>query len=164
MIQNSGAMKWVLDNTVMSNFALVRRAVWLRQLGEGHVLTVQDAWNELQAGMAKGILPQDDWSWLPIARLTSTEKERLAQVMPPLDSGEAACLALAQSRGFGVLTDDRLARRYARLMGIPLSGTLGVLKVLVERKYITLSQADETLHQLIALGYFSPITSLKELG
>ena len=156
-------MKWVLDNTVMSNFGLIRRADWLRQLGRSDFITVQEAWEELQAGIARDILPQNDWTWLQVEQLTAKENERVAEMTPPLDLGEAACLALAQSRGYGVLTDDRLARRHARLMGIPLSGTLGVLKLLADKGFVTFPMADEALRQLISLGYFSPIVSLKEL-
>lgn len=45
-----------------------------------------------------------------------------------LDSGEAAVLALAQERSARlVILDERKARRYAKRLHIPLTGSLGVL-------------------------------------
>jgi predicted nucleic acid-binding protein len=50
---------------------------------------------------------------------------------PRIGPGEAACLALAKSRGLFLLTDDGDARALAVFLGIELSGTLGVLAKLV---------------------------------
>jgi len=45
-----------------------------------------------------------------------------------LDSGEAAVLALAQERSARlVIIDERKARRYAKRLHIPLTGSLGML-------------------------------------
>ncbi len=156
-------MKWVLDNTVMSNFSLIERVGWLASLGDGNFVTVQEAWNELQQGLQKGILPVQDWEWLEIETLSELERADMADLIPPLDVGEAACLSLAWHRGYGVLTDDRLALCHARVLGVPLSGTLGILKLLVEGEYLSLSKADEALAMLTAMGYRSPIVSLKEM-
>jgi predicted nucleic acid-binding protein len=83
--------------------------------------------------------------------------------MPPLDVGEAACLALARNRGYAFLTDDRVARREARRWGVPLSGTIGVLMSLLDEGHVSRQQADAALQQMIALGYRSPVCSLDEL-
>lgn len=156
-------MKWVLDNTVMSNFSLIHGVEWLVQLGERDFVTVEEAWQELQQGVKKKLLPDVDWGWLQVEKLTDIEKKRMLDLMPPLDLGEAACLSLAQHRRYGILTDDRLARRYARLLRIPLSGTLGLLKLLVDFDHLSMTEADEALERLIVLGYRSPINSLREL-
>ena len=45
-----------------------------------------------------------------------------------LGDGERAAIALAASRRSDLLLlDDALARRHARLLGVPVTGTLGVL-------------------------------------
>lgn len=156
-------MKWVLDNTVMSNFSLIHGVEWLVQLGERDFVTVEEAWQELQQGVKKKLLSDVDWGWLQVEKLTDIEKKRMLDLMPPLDLGEAACLSLAQHRRYGILTDDRLPRRYARLLRIPLSGTLGLLKLLVDFDHLSMTEADEALARLIVLGYRSPINSLREL-
>ena len=156
-------MRLVLDNTVMSNFALIGRIDWLRELWPDMLVTSEEAWAELQAGVRLGRIPNVDWSWLTILSLTGVECEARDELMPPLDRGEAACLALARSRGYAFLTDDRVARREARRLGVPISGTLGVLKSLVDEGYVSLEEANEALEQMIALGYHSPVRSLREL-
>jgi predicted nucleic acid-binding protein len=117
-------MRLVLDNTVMSNFVLVGRTSWLREMWPGTLVTPEETWAELQTGIQLGRLPEADWSWLTILSLTEVECEARDELMPPLDEGEAACLALARSRGYAFLTDDRVARREARRLGVPLSGTI----------------------------------------
>jgi len=156
-------MRLVLDNTVMSNFALIGRIDWLRELWPDMLVTSEEAWAELQAGVRLGRIPDVDWSWLTILSLTGVEHEARDELMPPLDRGEAACLALARSRGYAFLTDDRVARREARRLGVPISGTLGVLKSLVDEGYVSLEEANEALEQMIAWGYHSPVRSLREL-
>ena len=156
-------MRLVLDNTVMSNFALVRRTGWLHQVWPGMLVTSEEAWAELQAGVGLGRIPEADWSWLTILSLTEAERNARNGLVPPLDEGEAACLALARSRGYAFLTDDRAARRKARRLGVPLSGTIGVLRSLVDEGYISFEEADQALQQMIALGYRSPVRSLDEI-
>ena len=153
-------MLLVLDNTVMSNFALVNRADWLRRAWPEMLVTSSEAWTELQTGIRLGRLRETDWSWLTVLTLTVQECQFRDELVPPLDEGEAACLALAQRRGYGLLTDDRVARREARRMGVSLSGTLGVLQSLVHEGQIPLEEADTALREMIARGYRSPVPSL----
>ncbi|GAC1299772.1 MAG: hypothetical protein NVSMB1_26410 [Polyangiales bacterium] len=52
----------------------------------------------------------------------------LLALVTDLGPGERAAIALARSRRSGLLLlDDGLARRHARLLGLTISGTLGVL-------------------------------------
>lgn len=62
-----------------------------------------------------------------------------------------------------MLTDDRDAREFAQQMGISISGTLGLLVLLVEQGVLTVAQADALLTQMISAGYRSPVVSLAEL-
>jgi len=55
-----------------------------------------------------------------------------------LDVGEAQVLALAEEQTVSlVLIDERKARRYAERLGLPLSGTLGVLLLAKEEGIIS---------------------------
>jgi len=157
-------MLLVLDNTVMSNFALVGRAAWLPKFWPGKLVTSSDAWHELQAGIRLGRIPEADWSWLAVLTLTEEEREIRDQLVPPLDEGEGACLALAQSRGYGFLTDDRVARREARRLGVPLSGTMGALRSLVHEGHVSFDEANAALQEMVAFGYHSPVHDLSGLA
>lgn len=150
----------VLDNTVLSNFARVGRTDLVMRLSLGHLVTVADAWNEWQTGIQLGRIPQSDLTWLPVLQLVEAERRARDELMPPLDLGEAACLALALSRSYALMTDDRVARREARRLGVPLSGTIGALVSLMDDGHLTVQTANQILQQMIAVGYRSPLQSL----
>ena len=86
--------------------------------------------------------------------------EKLREV---LGDGEASCLAVAHERNGTLITDDRDARRYARRLGVAISGTLGVLALLVKRRILTLPEADSALQVMIKQGYYSPANSLTDI-
>ena len=50
-------MLLVLDNTVLSNFALIERSALLALLSPGQLVTVEDAWLEWQTGVELGHIP-----------------------------------------------------------------------------------------------------------
>ena len=134
----------LLDNTVLSNFAHVERPDLLRlALPDAHV--TPQVMSELENGVALGRLPDCDWQWLPTVELSPREREHLARLRLILDDGEAACIVVALERGATIFTDDRDARRYAHRRGLPVSGTLGVLSLLIDARHLTVAEADAYL-------------------
>ena len=156
-------MTALLDNTVMSNFSIVQQPDVVKALLGSEVATTQQAFVELQTGIELGKLPPCDWSWLPVLKMTPEEHEVYDQLRNTFNAGEAASLAVADQRGYQVLTDDLDARKTAQQMGISISGTLGILYLAVEQELLTLTQADALLSQMITAGYRSPIESFTEL-
>ncbi len=164
-------MPSVVDNTVLSNFCRIGRLDLLNALfdkvyvtyevreevlrgqEEGYGFLLQAA-NEIRAGA-------DAWLEL-VGFQSSTEEEAFRRFVETLGYGEASCLTLAQSRGWLILTDDLRARHLARRSGLALTGTLGILALLVEKGVLDLASGDEVLHQMIAEGYRSPNSSLRE--
>jgi predicted nucleic acid-binding protein len=81
-------------------------------------------------------------SWI---RVTPLARPNAADAFAGLDHGEAEVIALAQERDAClVLLDEKRARRYAARMGLPVSGTLGVLLLAKEKGLI------ETVQPLIS--------------
>ncbi|MFN8485581.1 MAG: DUF3368 domain-containing protein [Anaerolineae bacterium] len=153
----------LLDTTVLSNFALVGRPELLQSaLGET-AATVEEVLAEYQMGVQLGRLPSFSWTWLQVLEMDEIEHAMSQRLQARLGRGEAACLALASVRGCRVLTDDRTAREMAMQMGIPVSGTLGLLVRLVDEDHLSFPEADDQLRAMIATGYRSPITSLTEI-
>lgn len=153
-------MTLVLDNTVLSNFALVKRVDLLRHFAPEGLVTSQAAWEELQLGVELGRVPAMDWSWLAIVPLLKAEEGFAAAWLRGLGRGEATCIALAHLRQFRFVTDDRLARREARRLGIPITGTLGLLTALVEERVISRNDGNLVLRQMIEHGYRCPVEHL----
>ena len=154
----------LLDNTVLSNFAVIQRPDLLRTAFEENLATPQQAFDELQAGIRAGKLPPNlDWQWLPVWTLSDTEILHYQQFLQRLNAGEAACLAIALVRNCRVLTDDRDAREFARRLRIPLSGTLGVLARLLNIECLAPDEGDRLLRAMITAGYRSPVHSLQDI-
>lgn len=150
------------DTTVLSNFAHIRRPGLLR-LAFPSLFTTPAVLEELASGLRSGQVPQSDWSWLRIVELTEEERHCAQEIGQSLGPGEAACLAVAQIRGWMVLTDDRAARHLAVSLGLELSGTLGALGRLLKYGHFPLDQVDSLLQEMIDHGYRSPIRSFRRL-
>jgi predicted nucleic acid-binding protein len=151
----------LLDNTVLSNFALIRQADLLKQLFGDLATTTSQVMVEFELGIQLRRLPTTNWSWLPILTLSATEYQIYQQFLNQLGQGEASCLAAAIQRQGIVYTDDSRARTIAKQLQLPVSGTLGVLARLVKRQSLTLVEADAFLHQMITFGYHSPTETLR---
>ena len=99
----------LLDNTVLTNFALVDRADLVMRLWPTTACSTLPVLAEHRTGAARGLLPPDAWANLPL--VTLTEKESLfAESLPPrLGVGERSCLAVAVGRsGLFVLVQKQL--------------------------------------------------------
>lgn len=75
-----------------------------------------------------------DSPWIKVMQLVHPQH---ARAYVGLDIGEAEVLALAEEKNAClVILDERKARRYARRLGVPLTGTLGLLLLAKERNLI----------------------------
>lgn len=153
----------LLDNTVLSNFALVDRLKLLPKALENQIAAPRQVIAEYDEGVKRGILPETEWDWLQVVKLESAEEALFEEHLRRLNPGEAACLAIAVHRNGFVLTDDRDARKLAAQLKVPVSGTLGVLLRLVQTDTLTLHEANSILQQMIDRGYRSPVHTLDEL-
>ena len=153
----------ILDTTLLSNFAHIRRADLLRATLGGNAITTATVLAELRAGIALGWVPRCDWSWLTVVTLTGEEQAQAAHYTAILDVGEAECLAIANARGWVFASDDLAARRLAQQAGVAVLGTLGVLQKLVAVQLLTLDEADALLAVMVARGYRAPVRSLRAL-
>lgn len=160
----TGARRLVLlDNTVLTNFALVGQDNLPTRLWSDAACTTTAAYGEYLAGTAVGILPADAWRDLIQVALNEREEAFAARLTTQLGAGERSCLAVAISRSGALASDDLLARRWAREHGVEVTGTVGILLACVRRSYLTLEQANAFLAAMIAAGYRSPVERLDDL-
>ena len=157
-------MRAIVDNTVLTNFALAQQSEFLKVVGDGELFTAQEVLSEFQEGENRSIVLKQDWNWIQVLEIES-EEERITftRANQRLGKGEAACLSLAIHRQFKILTDDLDARRYAQRRGIPVSGTIGVLVLAVKKKLILLEEGNTILQLMLQYGYYSPYLRLDEL-
>ena len=77
------------------------------------------------------------------------------------DDGEAASLAVAASRGFAVVTDDKKARRFAvgETPGVPLVFTLEVIEHWSSEREVSPAELQAALESLREHGNYKPARS-----
>lgn len=155
-------MPTLADTTVLNNFAQIRRPDLLRSAYPDLSAPVW-VWSELNLGVRRGLVPACDWSWLNILDLTEREQARATEIRRELGAGEAACIAIAVSRGGLVLSDDWEARAFGRSLGLEVSGSLGVLNNLALKQILSLEDADVLLAEMVRRGFRSPHRSLREI-
>jgi predicted nucleic acid-binding protein len=153
----------VLDNTVLSNFALVRRADLVYSLWPTTAWTTPAVWAEHSAGVAAGHLPADVWNDLSVVALNPSEEAFATTLSPNLGLGERSGIAVAFRRQGVFASDDRAAREAAGRHGVAITGTIGILLACLRRGHLTLDDANDLLARMIAAGYRSPTSDLNSL-
>lgn len=157
-------MSSIADNTVLTNFALIKREDILMKVFEDNFFISEEVLEELQRGEEKGILPKRNWNWIQVLRIHSQQEvNAFEQFRQRFGSGESSCLSLAISRHLKIFTDDLDTRRYAQRLGIPVSGTIGVLLIAIEKGILALEEGNNLLYEMIEHGYYSPYQTLNEL-
>ena len=153
----------LLDNTVLSNFALVKQMSLLKEYCGEKAASTNDVFDEFKQGVKERIFADTEFEW--ISRLDLNEKENIMflNFSKKLGRGEASCLAIAISRGYDLLSDDMAVRKIALREGLRLSGSIGVLLELIRMDRIGIEKGNEILNGFIKCGYYSPINKLDEL-
>lgn len=165
---------YIFDTTVLSNLAAVGRLDLLEKRYRETAYTTVEVGDELRRGLQAGygylesalrqIHGMSPDGWLPIvAPEVAAEHHLRIEFDLLLDSGEASCLALAISRGLVLVTDDLAARQLAQERDVPLTGTVGILLVLVRDGSLTLPEANAILAGMIERRYRSPVDRLDDL-
>ena len=90
------------------------------------VLVPASVVEELAAGRAAGH-DVPNVAALPWARVVSSPTLALLALATDLGKGEAEAIAIAHERNALLILDDGLARRHVPIVGVTLTGTLGVL-------------------------------------
>lgn len=153
----------LLDNTVLTNFALVNRPDLVLDLWGSGSATTSAVMTEYQAGVTSRGLPGHIWD--PLLQLTpnSVEKDFAERLLPKPGSGERACLPIAVHRQGMLACDDAEARREAQRFGLLITGSIGILVLNVRQDRLTRSEANALLEKMIVPGYRSPVSTLDDL-
>lgn len=161
----------VLDTTVLSNFALIGQFQLLERLYAGRACATLMVAEEIHRGIEAGYRALEviesalgPAGWLSVVAIQADDEHvSYVSLLASLGAGEASCLAVARSRDMILATDDRAARREAAQLGVPVTGTLGMLVRLVREGHVSLMHANDLLSQMIQQGYRSPIEQLGDL-
>lgn len=153
----------ILDNTVLTNFALVGRSDLVFALIPRGCATTTAVMQEYAQGITSRGLAADAWQNLASLDLSPAEAA-LADTLPrQLGLGERSAIILAMKRHALLATDDAAARRVAQQNGVVVTGTLGLLGLAVRQNLLNLTEGNRLLAAMIAQGYRSPLTRLDDL-
>ncbi|MGQ9626288.1 MAG: hypothetical protein ACUVV0_05200 [Anaerolineae bacterium] len=165
-------MSVIINNTVLANFCLINRLDVLRALF-GKVYITPEVREEVLRGLEEGYtfmiyaereISVGEEAWLELISFDNpAEEQSFRELIQRLGFGEASCIALARYRGWLVLTDDRTARLILQQEGLKTTGTLGILKLAVEKGLLSLDEGNRLLQRIIASGYYSPYEDLGDI-
>ena len=102
----------------------------------GEIIVPQAVKKELNVGISLGIsLPNlTTYSWMTIR---TAQSQAILPLVTELGAGEREAISLAtEFQDSLVILDDGLARRYARLLNVSFTGTLGVLLKAKQKGYL----------------------------
>jgi predicted nucleic acid-binding protein len=122
----------VSDSSPLICLAAIRHFNLLRLL-YSHILIPEAVWQEITrapafaaAASLRVAADARDAGWLQLA--SAANRPLVTQLETVLDLGEAEAIALAVENAPSLLLiDERDGRQVARTLGVPLTGTLGVL-------------------------------------
>jgi hypothetical protein len=124
----------VVNNTPLVALHVLNRLDLLRELYD-EVLVPSAVQNEFLA--TEQIMRQISLDSAPWIKTVSLANPQRVLVYSGLGRGEAEVLALAEEQSAQlVIIDERKGRRYAQRLGIPVTGTVGVLLLAKEKGLI----------------------------
>ncbi len=114
---DTAAVQDALGRALLVVEQVVEEALWVHDVVDGETVRLPvDLGSHAFAALARTSVSEDEVAlYVALAR--------------DLDDGEAATLAVARTRKWAVMTDDRKARRIAGDLGLEVVGTAEVLRV-----------------------------------
>ncbi|MCX7924362.1 MAG: DUF3368 domain-containing protein [Fimbriimonadales bacterium] len=117
---------------------------------------------EVRSGIESGKVRPAPLEWLRLINLEPDEIAQAEQLKRRLGEGEAESIAVAVSRGWAFATDDWTARRTALLIGVSITGTIGILAELTRQGVISSAEANAYLQTMVQRGYRSPVNLIED--
>jgi len=133
----------ILDNSVLSSFTRLKILSYLEKFIPSVIIS-KEILNEYSLQWQKTV-PK----WIKI--LQSDDSIPLKDIPLSLSSADLSIIRLALEHQKPIASDDRSLRLYAEKLGLPITGSLGLLKAFYQKKLI------ETREEYISL-----LNSLKE--
>lgn len=159
----------IFDNCVLSNFSLCDSLAVLKKLYSKKSYITGFVAAENVKGIQKGHIGLSDIKealsegWLKETSVKDVREKALFESLSvSLGIGEASSIAVAKVRGYVFACDDKVARREASLLGVPLTGTVGILMKGVMKRILALNEAETLLKCMIGKGFYSPVSSLRD--
>jgi predicted nucleic acid-binding protein len=128
----------VSDTSPLCNLKLVD-CLWLLQEIYGEIIIPTVVADELSVAINPDLQNICTLEWIQIKSLEDSSLAQRLEKECGLDAGEAEAIALAIAlKADDLLIDERLGRREALALGLPVIGILGILIIAKQRSLITM--------------------------
>jgi predicted nucleic acid-binding protein len=157
------------DTVVLSNFLFADALPWLIERYPRRIYVPSEVIGEVARGIASGHYElKAFYSYLGPGKIThyplnEKEHEKTVDLRRYLGAGEASCIVCARFHGGIVVTDDRRARAACRDNGLSFTGTIGILASSCIGAGLSVEDADAMLEKMKARGFYSPVSSIKDI-
>jgi len=164
----AGDVRFVLDNTAVSNFSTVGRMDVLRERYGGRLVLTREVLAEAERGPHPDAIRQAiEEGWVELRPLYAETEEHdifLELRNRGFGLGEASSIAVAfsEDKRWVFVSDDLDARREASRRGVGVVGTYGILAREVAEGKMSLEEGNALLRRMIASGFRSHSDDLRE--
>ena len=145
-------MKVVVNATPLIALASINQLKLLQQLFD-EVIVPNAVYQEVVIGGAKrtGAVELKQADWIQIQAVTVNSP--LDSLLLGLDAGELEVILLGLAiKPDWVIIDERLGRRVAQGVGLPVKGTVGILLAGFYAGYLSKSEIEDSVQQLVNSG------------
>jgi len=126
----------VVNSTPLISLAVLNQLGLLTEIF-GNVIVPLSVYNEVVInGKGKnGYDKLSETNWFDVAEVKNTGQKQ--SIMIELDEGESEVITIAKEKGIKTVCIDEFAgRRYAKLLGLEVIGTLGILLIAKQKGYV----------------------------
>jgi len=145
-------MKIVVNSTPLIALSLINQLELLNQLFDEVIIPAAVYQEVAISGTSKpGAIELNNASWIQVQSVTPVSN--IEPLLLGLDRGELEVILLAISiKPNWVIIDEKLARRVAKVMGLSVKGTVGILLAGFHAGYMSKQETLDSLQQLIEHG------------
>lgn len=160
-------VRFLLDNTVISNFSAVGRMDILRDRYERRLVVTPEVLAEAELGPLPDVMRRAlEEGWVELRKLYADSEEHGVFVElrnKGFGLGEASSIAACSAgRTWVFVSDDLDARREAGRRGVEVVGTYGILARHVAEGKIGLEEGNALLMEMIGAGFRSHSDDLRD--
>jgi predicted nucleic acid-binding protein len=141
--------KPALPFSLHASSKVIQETLYIRKPDEEDENRLVEALIDLTPHVSDGLLHLCDLQ-------DQAEIELFVQLATTLDDGEAASMAIAKTRGWGLATDDRKARRIAGQLGVNVVTTAELVKSWSENTNATDNDVAQVLQNIQSFARFIP--------
>ncbi|WEZ69913.1 hypothetical protein [Bacillus altitudinis] len=161
----------VCDTGIIIRFGRTEQIEILKKLYSGNIILPTEVINECIIGekLHENVRDALQEKWMEEFSINFVDYPNIcleyAKLNRQFGAGESAVMAIAKEKGWTVGSDDlRATKKFCTRNKIPLMGSLGILFDAYDKDFITASEGQQILNDMISItGYKSPVNQFSDI-